>query len=79
MFFVAGALMDILFYFLFQTDTDKCCNLWPLCTGEQVLQEDVDALHARFYAEMEGMFHRHKHRNPAFENAKLTMLYKHIA
>ncbi len=45
--------------------------------GGPVPQEQVDALHAQFYGALCGMFHRHKHRHPAFRDAVLTVIDDH--
>jgi len=49
----------------------------PLQPGVTVPQEAVDSLHARFYAALEHLFEKHKHRHPEFAHGKLRMLLCH--
>ena len=35
--------------------------------------EEVDALHARYVAELEALFHRHKARLPGWESRELVI------
>jgi hypothetical protein len=44
-----------------------------VAAGVPAQQADVDALHARYFASMCGMFEAHKARHPEYAHARLVL------
>ena len=61
-------------YFLLPGCPNGCsCGVWP---PVQASQEQVDAVHKRFYDALEAMWHKHQPSFPEYKDVKLVMAYR---